>query len=76
MFKLVQSCIRLYYYHRYNFNISGFSAKIHSKWDVHQEALNSQKDIDIPSLPGTKGFKPKCKLPQFSNYRDKADNDY
>ena len=59
-----------------NYIISGFPAKVHSKWDAHQKALSSQQGIDIPSLPGTKAFKPKCNLPQWDNYRSKADNNY
>ena len=59
-----------------NYIISGFPAKVHSKWDAHQKALSSQQGIDIPSLPGTKVFKPKCNLPQLDNYRSKADTNY
>ena len=59
-----------------NYIISGFPAKVHSKWNAHQKALISQQGKDIPSLPGTKVFKPKCNLPQLNNYRDKADTNY
>ena len=39
-------------------------------------AILNQQDKEIPSLPGSKVFKPKCNLPSLNNYREKADPTY
>ena len=39
-------------------------------------AILRQQDKEIPSLPGSKVFKPKCNLPSLNNYREKADPTY
>ena len=40
------------------------------------EAWTTQQEAEVPSLPGTKKFNPKCNLPRLKSYRGEAGPDY
>ena len=47
-----------------------------SKWETYREAWVAQKETEVPSMPGTKLFTPKCNLPKLANYRGQTSSDY
>ena len=58
------------------FFLTGFSWKTNSKWESFMEAWTTQQEAEVPSMPGTKKFNPKCNLPRLKSYRGEAGPDY
>ena len=56
--------------------LTGFSLKTISKWESFKEAWVAQQEAEVPSMPGTKKFTPKCNLPKLNSYRGEAGSDY
>ena len=55
---------------------TGFPLKIMSQWEAFRKARIAQKEIEVPGMPGTKLFTPKCNLPKLINYRGEPSTDY
>ena len=50
--------------------------KIWTQWENLKKARIDQERVEVPSLPGTKVFTPKCNLPKLNNYRDEPSCSY